>query len=65
MTKTKGLTFHIVGMSPGMYICRIGCIHCLFYLVLYIVSTRVCDVVRHDVCLGSMHGWCIHAPIGN
>ena len=37
----------------------------VFFLVLYIVSARVCVVGGVDVCLGIMHGWCIHVPIGN
>ena len=53
MIKTKGLTLHIVGMSPGMYICLIGGVHCLFFLVLHFVSAHVCGVGGHGICLGS------------
>ena len=65
MIKTKGLTFHIVEMSPVMYICLFGWLHCLFCLVLHTVSSRVCAVGGHDVWLGSLHGRWIHMIIGN
>ena len=61
----KVLTFHMVGMSPGKYICLIGWVHCLFCLVLHIVSVRVCYAEGHDICLVSLHGWWIYVHIGN
>ena len=63
--RTKGLTFHNVGISLGIYVCLIGWVHCFICLVIHIVSARVRDVGRHDVCLDILQGWCIHVPIGN
>ena len=63
--RTKGLTFYIVEIPPGMYVWLIRWVHCLLWLILNITSARVCDVGGHNICLGSMRGWWIHMPIGN